>query len=114
MKKFISVLLIVAMMATTFAVIFAGTVTAFAAESNSVAVSEYVSAEKSSISAKFSAAIVWLLDVLFHRSKDAGILSVLMEGIYDIISSRHDVEGFMNFLINSGIVEWVTRVFFPR
>ncbi|MBQ7580966.1 MAG: hypothetical protein IJU39_06650 [Clostridia bacterium] len=30
MKKFISILLIVAMMATTFAVIFAGTVTAFA------------------------------------------------------------------------------------
>ena len=115
MKKFIAILLVISMMAMTCAVIFAGTVTAFAAESNVAAVSdEYVPIEENSIGSKVAAIIVWLINAFRNSSNDAGPLSIIMEGIYQSIAKRYDVDSLMEWLNESGIVEWVTRIIFPR
>ena len=114
MKKFISMLLVISIMATTFALIFAGTVTAFAAESNAVTAEEYVPVDDTSIGAKVAAIVVWFINAFRNSSNDAGPLSYIMEAIYQAIAQRYDVEGLMEWLNESGIVEWVTRIVFPR
>lgn len=113
MKKFISVLLIVAMMATTFAMIFAGTVTAFAAEKEATIVEEeYQPIEEGSIGAKFAAAFVWLFNELKGRSRFAGVFSILMDGIVDYVDTHiADLDGIYYFFTHSGIVEWIAHKF---
>lgn len=116
MKKIISVLLIVAMMAATFAMVFAGTVTAVAEGAEASVTAKYVSNDNDagSIGSRIAGFFALIFDVLFHRSNNPGLFSVIIDGIYNAFDNRFDISGFMEGLNASGFIEWFNHTFFPR
>ena len=114
MKKFVSVLLIIAMMATTMSVVFAGTVTAFAAEST-VAVTTEESSEGGSTGLKMFAGFLWFINEVCKGILHGGVFSVLLDDVFEYIEKNvFDVSSIYTYLENSGIVEWVAHLIFPR
>lgn len=110
MKKIICMLLIIAMMATTMSVIFAGTVTAFAAESAVTATAE-ADEESSSV---FAAIVSWFINGILKGINGGGIFSTLLDDIFDYIKNVFNIDAVYDYLENSGIFEWAAHLLFPR
>lgn len=114
MKKIISILLIIAMMATTMTVILAGTVTAVAAE-GTVTVAEAAETDGKLTAERFLAGFLWFINEISKGIRNGGIFSALLDDVFDYVKENIiDIDSIYDYLENSGIVEWVAHLIFPR
>lgn len=113
MKKFISILLIVAMMMTTMTVVFCGTISAFAAEKSSVVATVEKSEVVSAIETGLWKIIKDFFVGIWNNFTQQGIIATLMDGIYAFLKlCGVNIDGFYEWELTSGILDWVAKTFF--
>ena len=113
MKKFISILLIVAMMMTTMTVVFCGTISAFAAEKSSVVAEVEESKVVSAIETGLWKIIKNFFVGIWDNFTQQGIVATLMDGFYALLEAFGvNIDGFYEWELTSGIIDWVAETFF--
>lgn len=113
MKKFISILLIVAMMMTTMTVVFCGTISAFAAEKSSVIAEVEKYEVVSELVAKLWEIIKDFFISIWDNFTQQGIIATLMDGFYELLElCGINVDGFYEWELTSGIIDWIAETFF--
>lgn len=116
MKKFLCILLIVSMMMSTMVIIFSGTVTALASESNTITATAANNNNDDAENIKNSiVSLVNVFKALWNMLQKNGGVGVLLDACYALLEQIGvNINGFYDWLKDSGIVEWVANMFFPK